>query len=159
MKKFLVSVVIALLLVIVITGIGLAALPRGEASGSFSTTSTTIHSVTEDKFNESIDLSSAITYTGTLEGTSTLLGTLVVHRDDSTTFHGVETFTGSVNGTPGTLTFKLAGSSDPYQSIQLTNTIMSGTGERANLRGVISKTRIIKDSGPVGTYTGQIDYE
>jgi hypothetical protein len=159
MKKFFVSATIALMLLIVITGIGLAALPRREASGSFIPSSTTIHSVMEDKFNEVIDLSSAVTYTGLLEGTSALQGTLTVHRDGSANFQGMETFTGSVNGIPGTLTFNVVGSSDLYQTIKLTNLITSGTGELASLSGVISKTGIIKDNGPVGTYTWQIDQD
>ena len=159
MKKFLVSGAIALLLVIVITGIGLAALPRREASGSFITTSTTIHSIIEDKFNEVIDLSSMVTYTGKLEGTSTLQGTLTVRRDGSANFLGEETFTGLVDEIPGTLTFKVTGRSDLYQTIKLTNLITSGSGELASLRGVISKTGIIKDNGPVGTYIWQIDQD
>ena len=159
MKKFLVSVSVALLLVIVITGIGLAALPRGEARGSFLSTSTTIYSVMDDKFNEVTDLNSTVTYTGTLEGTSTLQGTLTVHRDGSGDFRGFETFTGSVNGMPGTLTFELVGSSDLYRTIHLTSSITSGTGGLASVYGGLSMTGIIKDNGPVGTYTGQIDYE
>ena len=157
MKKIFVSTAIALLLLIVITGMGLAAFPRTEASGTFTTTSTTINSLTEDKFNEIIDLSSTVAYTGTLEGTSTLHGTLTVHRDGSANFKGVETFTGLVNGIPGTLTFEIVGNNDLYQAIQLTNIITSGTGELASLQGELLKDGIIKDSGPVGTYTGRIN--
>jgi hypothetical protein len=159
MKKFLVSAAMALLLLIVITGIGLAAFPRREASGTFITTSTTIHRVMEDKFNEVIDLSSTVTYTGALEGTSTLHGTLTVRRDGSANFLGEETFTGLVDGVPGTLTFKVAGRSDLYQTIQLTNVITGGTGELASLRGVVLKTGITKDNGPVGTYIWQFDQD
>jgi hypothetical protein len=130
-----------------------------EVSGNFSATSTTIHSVTEDKLNEVIDLSSTIAYTGTLQGTSTLQGTLTIHHDGSGNFQGVETFTGTLNGIPGTLSFNVTGTSDLYQAIQLTNTITSGTAALASLHGVFSTTGIIKDNGPVGTYTGQIDYE
>ena len=158
MKKFFVSIAIALLLVIVITGMGLAALARTEASGSFTSTSM-IYSVTEDKFNEVINLSSTVTYTGTLEGTSTLQGALTIHRDGSADFLGTETFTGSVNGIPGTLTFEVVGNSNLYQAIQLTSTITSSTGGLASIQGVLSMTGIIKDNGPVGTYTGQIDDE
>ena len=154
-RFFIPFVTIGIVALIAMRGFGLAVSPDTEASGNFSTTSTTIHSVTEDKFNETIDLSSAITYTGTLEGTSTLRGTLTMHRDGSTNFQGVETFTGFAMGMPGTLTFKLAGSGDPFQAIQLTSTITSGTGELASLRGAIS----LRDSGLGGTYTGQIDYE
>jgi hypothetical protein len=157
MKKIFVSTPIAVLLLIVITGIGLASVPRTEASGNFITTSTTIQSATEDKFNEVIDLSSTVAYTGTLEGTSTVQGTLTVRRDGSAKFKGVETFTGLVNGMPGTLTFEIVGDCDLYQAIQLTNTITGGTGELADLQGELSREGIIKDNGPVGTYTGRID--
>lgn len=147
----------ALVLAVAATVSGAIALPRTELTGDFISVSTTIHSVTEDKFNEVIDLSSMVTYTGTLEGTSTLQGTLTVHRDGTGTFKGEETFSGLVNGMPGTLTFKIEGSNDLYQEIQLTNIITSGTGELASLQGVLSKVGIVKDNGPVGTYTGQIN--
>jgi hypothetical protein len=159
MKKILISTDLALLLLIVITGIGSAAFPRTEASGSFITTSTTFHNIMEDKFNEVIDLSSIVTYAGTLEGTSTLHGTLTVRRDGSAKFKGVETFTGLVNGMPGTLTFEIVGDCDLYQEIQLTNIITSGTSQLASLQGELSKAGMIKDNGPVGTYTGQIHNE
>jgi len=158
-RLFILLVAVALLVPVAIRGIGLAASTPLEASGTFITTSTTIHSATEDKFNEVIDLSSTVTYTGTLEGTSTMQGTLTVHRDDSANFKGVETFTGSVNGMPGTLTFNLQGSSDLYQAIEINNVITSDTGELSNLQGQISKTGIIKDNGPVGTYIGQISQQ
>jgi hypothetical protein len=160
MKKVFVSTAIALLLLGIITNIGLASFPRRNthtpASGTFVTTSTTIISEMEDKFNTIIDLNSIVTYTGSLEGTSTVYGTLTVDRDSSGSFRGVETFTGLVNGIPGTLTFELVGNSDLYQAIQITSTITNGTGQLANLQGVLSKAGIIKDNGPVGTYTGQI---
>ena len=156
-RLFIPFVTVALLSLIVIRGIGLAALPNIEASGSFVTTSTAIHRITEDKFNEVIDVSSTLTYTGTLEGTSIVEGTFVVHRDGSANFKGMERFTGLVNGMPGTLTFELMGSNDLYQEIQLNNLIISSTGELAGLQGELSKTGIIKDNGPVGTYTGQIN--
>ena len=159
MKRLFIPAVLAVLLGILITGIGLAALPRTEARGTFITTSTTIQNAMDDKFNTIIDLSSTVTYTGTLQGTSTLQGMLTVHPDDSASFQGEETFTGLVNGIPGTLTFKLEGSSDLYQAIQIKNIITSGTGALASLHGEISKTGIIKDNGPVGTYTGHISHE
>ena len=156
-RLFKMLLAIALLTPFVIRSIGLAAHPNTEASGTFVTTNTTIHRITEDKFNEVVDVSSTITYAGTLEGTSILEGTFVVHRDGSANFKGVETFTGFVNGIPGTLTFELMGSNDLYQEIQLTNLIVSGTGELASLQGELSKKGIIKDNRPVGTYSGQIN--
>ena len=156
-RLFNIFLAMALLALIAIRSMGLAALPNAEASGSFTTTATTIHSVMDDKFNEVMDVSSMVTYTGTLEGTSMVEGTFVVHRDGSANFKGLETFTGLVNGTPGTLTFQLTGGNDRYQEIQLTSLILSGTGELASLQGELSSTGIIKDNGPVGTYTGQLD--
>ena len=135
---------------------GITATQSSAVSGAFITTSTTVHSSMEDKFNTIIELSSATTYTGTLEGTSTLSGTLVLHRDESGDFKGIETFTGSVDGKPGTLTFQVTGSSDLYQATQLTNSVTGGTGSLANLQGGLLKVGIIKDNGPEGTYTGQI---
>ena len=69
----------------------------------------------------------------------------------------METFTGLVNGIPDTLTFELSGGNDRYQAIQLTNTITGGIGQLASLHGVLSKTGIVKDNGPVGAYTGRIN--
>jgi len=146
----------ALALAVAATISGAIALPRTEVTGDFISVSTTIHSVTEDKFNEIIDLSSVVNYTGTLEGTSTLQGTLTVSRDGSAHFKGEEIFTGLVNGVPGTLTFEIIGDCDLYQGIQVTNTITSGSGELGALHGEISKEGIIKDNGPAGTYTGEI---
>jgi len=155
-RLFNISFAIVLLSLIAIRSIGLAAFPHPEASGTFVTTSTTVHSAMEDKFNMIIDLSSTVTYTGTLEGTSTMQGTLTVYRDDSAKFKGVEVFTGLVNGIPGTLTFELEGNNDVYQAVQLTDAITSGTGALANLQGKFSKVGIVKDNGPIGTYTSQI---
>ena len=156
-RLFNVFLAIAVLTLTAMRSIGLAALPMTEASGNFIATSTTIHSVMEDKLNEMIDLSSTITYTGTLEGTSTLQGTLTVYRDGSGIFQGVETFTGTLDGIPGTLSFTVTGTSDLYQAIQLTNTITSGTAALASLHGQLSKIGMIKDNGPVGKYSGQIN--
>ena len=156
-RLFILFVAVALLVPVALRGFGMAAFPRTEASGAFITTSTTINSLTEDKFNEIIDLSSTVAYTGTLEGTSTLHGTLTVRRDGSANFQGMETFTGLVNGMPGTLTFNFEGSNDLYQAIQLTNIITSGTSELVSLHGELSKAGIVKDDGPVGTYIGQIN--
>jgi pimeloyl-ACP methyl ester carboxylesterase len=72
-------------------------------------------------------------------------------------FPGRGDLTGTVNGIPGTLSFDVTGMSDLYQAIQLTSTVPSGSAGLAGLHGELSKTGIIKDSGPVGTYIGQIN--
>jgi hypothetical protein len=154
-RLFVVFLAIAVLVPVSIGGRRLA-IPA--AHGEFVTTSTIIHSITEDKFNEVVELSSTVVYDGALEGTSTVQGTMTVDRYGSATFKGVETFTGLVNGMPGTLSFDITGSSDLYQAVQLTNTITSAGGALASLHGQLSKQGMIKDNGPVGTYTGQIDH-
>lgn len=157
-RLFNISLGVVLLVLVAIRSVMSFAHADEKASGSFVTTSTS-YSETQDKFNTIVDMRSLITYSGALEGTSTLEGTLTVHHDGGGNFQGVETFTGLVDGTPGTLTFKVVGNSDLYQGIELTNLIIGGTGDLAGLRGVISKTGIIKDKGPVGTYKDQIEYE
>jgi phage baseplate assembly protein gpV len=99
-----------------------------------------------------------VAYTGTLTGTSTVHGTLIFHPDGTANFHDVETFTGTVNGVAGTVTFNLNGSSDPALVVSATNVIVSATGGLADLHGVLSESAVVLDKavGPVGTYTGQI---
>ena len=73
-------------------------------------------------------------------------------------FHDVETFTGTVNGALGTVTFELNGSSDPALVVSATAVSVSATGELADLHGVLSEATAVLDKavGPVGTYTGTI---
>ena len=74
-------------------------------------------------------------------------------------FHDIETFTGTVNGVPGTVTFNLNGSNDPTGAVKATATIVSATGDLAGLHGVLSEIGTVSaPSGPVGTYTGQIQF-
>jgi hypothetical protein len=157
-RLFSIALGVVLLVVVAVRSIGSIALANEKASGNFVTTSTT-YSEMEDKFNTIVDLRSLTAYSGTLEGTSTIEGTWTVRRDGSAKFQGMETFTGLVDGTQGTLTFQVVGSSDLYQAVELTNLITSATGELAGLRGVISRTGMIKDDGPVGTYTGQLEQD
>ena len=49
-----------------------------------------------------------MSYTGTFSGTSALHGILIFHADGSANAHDVETFTGTVNGVPGTVTSRRA---------------------------------------------------
>lgn len=146
---------------------GAAASPPTEVSGTFTTTSATFSSVREVGGNTIIDLTSTVSYTGTFTGTSIVQGTLILHSGGTgapfppwrANFHDVETFTGTVNGVPGTVTFNLNGSNDPSGAIKATYTIVSATGELAGLHGVLSQVgKIETPSGPFGTYTGQIQF-
>ena len=106
------------LLVLVVAVLGLAgvtsavAAPPTPASGTFTYTSSSFNSIRSAGDNTIIDTTGTVSYTSTFTGTSTLQGTLIIHADGSAIFHDVETFTGTVNGVPGTVTFNLAGRND-----------------------------------------------
>lgn len=155
MKNVFVSAAIAIPLLTIVLGFAFIALPIAEASGLFGITTTTITSekILPTAYDTIIDLDSTVIYTGTLDGTSDLQGTLVVHPNGSTDFHGVETFTGTVNGLPGTVTFKLTGGNRKAGAAQVTAVIVSATGDLANIHGVLWK-----DLGAF-TYSGKILFD
>ena len=130
-----------------------------QASGTLTYTSSTFNSVRTVGGTTIIDLSATVTYTGTLTGTSTLHGQLIFHPNGRANFHDVETFTGTVNGVPGTVTFNLKGSSDPGLVVKASATVVDATGELAGLHGVLFQSAVVLDTavGPVGTYTGQLN--
>jgi hypothetical protein len=155
------------LLVVVLAasgGTGAAAAAPTSANGTFTTTSAVFNSTRVAGGNSIMDLTAHVTYTGTFNGTSVVQGTLIFHADGSANFHDVETFTGSVNGISGTVTFNLAGtgsitSPTGVGSYEGTDVIVSGTGGLATLHGVISQVGTVPLAvapGPLGTYTGQI---
>jgi hypothetical protein len=131
-----------------------------EASGTLTYTSSTIHSVRTVGGTTIIELSANVTYTGSLTGTSTLHGRLIFHPNGRANFHDVETFTGTVNGVPGTVTFNLKGSSDPELVVKASATVVDATGELAGLHGVLFESAVVLDTavGPVGTYTGKLSH-
>jgi hypothetical protein len=151
-------------LVAVLVGVtGVAAAPLTPASGTFTTTSATFNSTRVAGGNTIIDLTATTAYDGTFNGTSIVQGTLIFHPDGSANFHDVETFTGTVNGAAGTVTFNLDGRGLPGTTAgtfiyQDTDVIVSGTGDLANLHGVLSKVGTVPAAavGPLGTYNGQI---
>ncbi len=130
-----------------------------QASGTLTYTSSTFNSVRTAGGNTIIDLSATVAYTGTLTGTSTLHGQLIFHPNGRANFHDVETFTGTVNGVPGTVTFNLKGSSDPGLNVKASATVVDATGELAGLHGVLFESAEVLDTavGPVGTYTGKLN--
>jgi hypothetical protein len=149
---------VALVAVFAVAGVtGAAASPPISVSGSFTYTSSTFNSIRSAGGNTIIDLSATVSYTGTFTGTSTLQGTLILHPNGTANFHDVETFTGTVNGVPGTVMLNLNGRNDSTGAVQATDTIVSATGELAGLHGVLSEVgTVLGPPGPVGTYTGQI---
>ena len=158
-RLLLVSVV-AVLAVAPVTGAA-AASPPTSASGTFTYTSSTFNNMRQAGGNTIIDLSATVSYTGTFSGTSFVQGTLIIHADGTANFHDVETFSGTVNGVPGSVTFNLAGTGSlapPAGSFRGTDVIVSGTGDLTNLHGLLSELGTVPAPlpGPLGTYTGQI---
>ena len=156
---------LALVAVFAAAGVtGAAASPPISVSGTYTTTSATFNSMRSVGGNTIIDLTATISYTGTFTGTSTVNGILIFHSGGTgvqfppwrANFHDVETFTGTVNGVPGTVTFNTNGSNDPTAALKATLTIVSATGELAGLHGVLNQIGTVGPGGPVGTYTGQI---
>jgi hypothetical protein len=136
-----------------------AASPPIAASGTLTYTSSTFNSSRAAGGNLIFDLSATVSYTGTLSGTSTLHGTLIFHPDGTANFSDIETFTGTVNGVPGTVTFNLNGHADPALNVSATDVVVDASGQLAGLHGVLSETAVVLDPlvGPVGTYGGQIE--
>ena len=136
---------------------GAAASPPSPASGTFTYTQASFNSVREAGGNIIIDVSNTVNLTGTMEGTSTSRGTLIFHADGSANFHGVEVFTGTVNGVPGTLTFNVSGQTH-NEVYQANAVIVRGTGALSTLHGMLNQVGAVSDpnNGPQGTYTGQL---
>jgi hypothetical protein len=154
---------LTLVAVLVPVGLTSAASPPTPASGTFTTTSAVFNNTQVAGGNSIIDLTATVSYQGTFSGTSIVQGTLIFHPNGSANFHDVETFTGTVNGASGTVTFHLEGTGRPGTTAgtfiyQATDVIVAGTGALANLRGVLSQTGTVPAAavGPLGTYTGQI---
>jgi hypothetical protein len=148
----------ALATVALVAAPGAVASPPTAASGTFTYTSSTFNSVRLAGGNLIVDLSATVSYTGTFSGTSTVEGTLIIHADGSANFHDVETFTGTVNGVSGTVTFDLTGGNGPgLTNFHATDTIISASGGLAGLHGVLNWAGVtLGANGPVGTYSGQI---
>jgi len=143
-------------LIAAVAATGAAASPPIAASGTFTYTSSTFNSIREVGGNLIIDLSATVSYTGTFTGTSTLHGTLILHANGTANFQDVETFTGTVNGVAGTVTFRLQGRTDQAGVITATDVIVSASGELAGIHGVLSEVATLEAAGPVGTYSGEI---
>ena len=134
-----------------------AASPPTQASGTVGNASATFNSVRVADGNLIVNLSATAAYTGTFSGTSTIEGTLIIHADGTATFHDVETFSGTVNGVRGTVTFNLNGSNDSALASHATATIVGATGDLAGLHGVLHEVgTVVIPAGPVGTYSGLV---
>lgn len=156
-RRFLLLVPLAALLAVVCVT-GAAASPPMSASGTFAYVAATFNGVRSEGGNTIIDdLSATVSYSGTFSGTSTVQGTLILHADGTANFRDVETFTGTVNGVPGTVTFRLEGTANRAGVVNATDAVVSATGALTGLHGVLGLVGTVPSPiGPVGTYTGQI---
>jgi Protein of unknown function (DUF3224) len=129
------------------------------ATGTFQYTDSTFHDVRSAGGNTIIEDNVAhVTYSGTFTGTSTVEGLLIFHPNGTATAEDIETFTGTVNGVPGTVTLRLTGGG-PGLAFSATDVVLSATGALAGLHGVLDLTGLVTiPQGPTGTYTGQIQY-
>jgi Protein of unknown function (DUF3224) len=97
-------------------------------------------------------------YTGSFTGTSTIEGRLILHPNGLATFEDIETFIGTVNGVPGTVTMRAVGGG-LVPDYHATNVILSATGALAGLHGMLDATgMVVIPQGPQGSYSGQIQY-
>jgi hypothetical protein len=156
-RRFLLLVPLAVLLAVACVT-GAAASPPTSASGNFAYLAATFNGVHMEGGNTIIDdLSATVSYTGTFSGTSTVQGRLILHADGTANFRDVETFSGTVNGVPGTVTFRLEGTTNGEGVVNATDAIVSATGALAGLHGVLSLVGTVPSpNGPVGTYSGRI---
>jgi hypothetical protein len=75
-------------------------------------------------------------WTGTLSGTSTEDGKVVIHRNGDWSFNAIVSFEGTVDGKSGTLEMSVVGKRpDGAPEWEGKWVILSGTGELATLRG------------------------
>jgi hypothetical protein len=131
---------------------------RTTASGTWQTTSATFNTVQQVGNSTIIDLTGTASYTGTFTGTSVIQGKLMFHADGSATFHDIETFTGTVNGKSGTVTWELFGTGSAAGEVQGSMVIIHSTGALAGLHGQLHQVASVDDIhvGPFGTYAGEI---
>jgi hypothetical protein len=145
------------MLVLLGSSLSAAAAPATQVSGTFTMTSVTFSNVRVVGGNTMIDLHATIAYTGTFTGTSVVDGHLIIHADGRANFRDVETFIGTVNGVPGTVTWNLTGGGQApaYHGTQV---ITDATGDLAGLHGLLRQVGQVLDplAGPFGTYTGEI---
>ena len=146
-----------LLTLFALGGTSAFAAPPTIASGTYIYTDSYFESFRAAGGNVVIEVVATVEYSGTFTGTSVVRGTIVVHADGSANFRDVEVFTGTVNGVPGTVTFRLTGSNDSDLDVRATSTIVEATGELAGLQGVLRlRGAVHLPEGPYGSYSGQI---
>ncbi len=107
----------------------------------------------------------AATYTGSISGSGSEAGIFTYNlKSLALASTGVETFSGTVLGKTGTLTFHyfhggLVQMGMAGEPLRIEQTIISGTGELAKLRGTLHFTVYSTASGTYeGTYSGKLHF-
>jgi Protein of unknown function (DUF3224) len=137
---------------------GASAAPTA-ASGTFATASiVSFDLVRSADGNDFFDVTGTTAWTGTFSGTSTEVGTVTFHVSGVDNFHAISTFTGTVNGVAGTVTFELTGRNTPGGvRLRASANIVAATGGLAGLHGSLTWQGTVGPDGPIGTYSGQIE--
>jgi hypothetical protein len=132
-----------------------SASPPVVASGTFAMGAPTIIDMRFADGNIILDVAYPIYMYGDMDGIGVLESRVVIHSNGEVTYNGVCTFTGTVLGKAGTLVVRNAGHTTGGLSKGV-STILSGTGELANLRG----TGTIQETAPgSGTYSGKYHFD
>jgi hypothetical protein len=135
-----------------------AAAPPTTASGTFTTTDASLTNPRTIGSNTIFDLTFTGVWTGTFAGTVVGHGTVLLHADGSGEGNTVDVFTGTVNGTSGTVTLNDVSRTDAAGSFRGTFSILSGTGDLANVHGALHAVGILLPCcPPTGPYTGTIE--
>ena len=150
---------LALVAVLALGMTGAAAAPPTTASGTFTTTDASLTNPRTIGNNTKFDIDFMGVWTGTFDGTVVGHGALVIHADGSGEGNSVDVFTGTVNGTPGTVTLNDVSRTDAGGSFRGTFSILSGTGNLANVHGALHAVGILLPCcPPTGPYTGTIEF-
>ena len=164
-KLFVVMTALALIAAMILpAGVAAAASPQENVSGDFVLGIADLGMVSVGSVYKGWEYQ-VIDYTGDIDGAQT--GTCYFTynlKSLALASVGVQTFDGSVLGKTGTLTFRVlhqgfARIGVPGETIQVEHTIVSGTGELANLRGTMHFTVSSTDHGTwEGEYSGKLHF-
>lgn len=161
MKKI-VKTICCLLTLIALVTLALApatanANPPAEVSGNYVFGNTTILEVRQASGNTIIKDVTNQVVNGDIAGSAIFERTFILHSSGKYNIQGIDTITASVGGRSGTITLRIAGTGDLIAgTVQGKWTILSGTGELANLHGQGTLTGM---SNVAGTYSGQIHFD
>ena len=164
-RLFVALTLLGLLLLTAVTGasagpVGGVRAATTDTDGTFATTSANLANrrmVGDDTFNE---LTGTLAYTGRLSGTSVIRGDLIFHADGTASFYDIETFTGTIDGVPGVVTFYTSGGSGADGGYWGTEIVLTAAGDLAGRTGQVDTVGAVLDRarGPEGTYTVALDH-